>query len=83
MYAVSPEGIRRVGSMIDRSKGGRVDSHTRSGNPEGGTVMPRGVQQMRDPANAGQLVLVDLTPRLPDGTPVAPPVIPPEPPHTA
>jgi len=45
--------------------------------PEGGTVMPRGVQTMRDPANPGRIVIVDVTPRLPDGSPIEPPTIPP------
>lgn len=64
-------------------KGRPVWSDSPSGNPEGGTVMPRGIQQMRDPADPRRLTLVDLTPRLPDGTPVNPPVIPPGTPPAA
>ena len=45
-------------------------------NPEG-TYMPRGNQQMRVPGTAGRLILIDLTPRLPDGTEISPPDIPP------
>ncbi|GHA75661.1 hypothetical protein GCM10010305_17970 [Streptomyces termitum] len=44
------------------------------------TVMPRGVQRMR---HAGRLTVIDLTPRHPDGTPIDPPVIPPNGPHAA
>lgn len=49
-----------------------------SPEPEGGTVMPRGVQPMRDPANPGRVVCVDVTPRLPDGLPSDPPTTPPK-----
>lgn len=49
----------------------------------GGTRMPRGNQQMRDPADHCRLTLVDLTPRLSDGTPIDPPVLPPNGPHAA
>lgn len=47
-------------------------------DPEGGTHMPRGNQRMRAPGTAGRLVLVDLTPRLPDGTEITPPIVPPD-----
>ncbi|NML50275.1 hypothetical protein HHL19_11435 [Streptomyces sp. R302] len=46
--------------------------------PEGGTVMPRGIQAMRDPTNRGRVVFVDVTPRLPDGLLIDPPPIPPK-----
>ncbi|MFI8510432.1 hypothetical protein ACIGHB_04795 [Streptomyces sp. NPDC085460] len=45
---------------------------------KGGTVMPRGVQAMRDPVNPGGVVIVDVTPRLPDGSPIDPPTVPPK-----
>lgn len=48
-----------------------------------GAPMPRGIQRMRDPADPRRFVTVDITPRLPDGTPVDPPVIPPDTPHAA
>lgn len=48
-----------------------------------GTAMPRGIQRMRNPADPGRLVVVDITPRMPDGSPINPPVIPPEDPHAA
>jgi hypothetical protein len=44
------------------------------------TVMPRGVHQMR---HAGRLTAIDLTPRHPDGTPINPPIIPPNGPPAA
>ncbi|MEU9758280.1 hypothetical protein ACFYYY_08765 [Streptomyces sp. NPDC001834] len=44
------------------------------------TVMPREVQRMR---HADRLVVLDLTPRHPDGTLIDPPVIPPNGPHAA
>ena len=52
-------------------------SESGADNPEGGTHMPRSNQRMRASGTAGRLILVDLTPRLPDGTEIAPPVIPP------
>lgn len=39
--------------------------------------MPTGIHRTRDPTT-GQWVVVDLTPRNADGTPIVPPTIPPE-----
>lgn len=59
------------------AQGRPIWSESAADNPDGGTHMPRGNQRMRAPDTAGRLILVDLTPRLPDGTEMAPPVIPP------
>lgn len=53
------------------------------GNPEGGTVIPRGIQYMRDPGDPRRLTALDLIPRLPDGAVIDPPDIPPDIPHAA
>ena len=44
--------------------------------PVHGAPMPRGVRRHRIP-QTGEVVLIDITPRQPDGTPIDPPVIPP------
>lgn len=59
------------------AEGRPVWSDTPHGEEEG-TVMPRGVQRMRDPARPGRVLLVDVTPRRPDGTLIQPPTIPPQ-----
>lgn len=64
-------------------KGHLVWSDAPGASQEGGTVMPRGIQVMRDPANPGRLIVVDVTPRLPDGAAIDPPVIPPTSPEAA
>ncbi len=60
-----------------------VWSDTPTENAEGGTMMPRGIQQMRHPTDPRRLTVVDITPRIPNGTPIDPPAIPPEDPHAA
>lgn len=60
-----------------------ADSPPGSPVVNGGAPMPRGIQRMRDPGDPRRLVLVDVTPRPTDGTPVAPPVIPPDTPSAA
>lgn len=65
------------------AEGNPVWSDGPRGSQEGGTLMPRGIQLMRDPANPGRLVVVDVTPRLADGTVIDPPVIPPNGPDAA
>lgn len=63
------------------AEGNPVWSDATGENQERGTMMPRGIQLMRDPANPGRLIAVDITPYLPDGTPIDPPAIPPDGPH--
>lgn len=59
------------------AQGRPIWSESAADNPEG-TYMPRGNQRMRGPGTTGRLILVDLTPRLPDGTEITPPIVPPD-----
>lgn len=53
-----------------------ADSPTGLPVANGGDPMPRGVQRMRDPGS-GRVLLVDVTPRQPNGEPINPPAVPP------
>lgn len=64
------------------AQGRPIWSDTPTGEPHGGTYMPRGVQPVREPGGTERVVLVDLTPRHADGSEIDPPVIPPGAPNT-